>query len=138
MSTIRKVFAEDVPRISGLAHATIQGEVVYTAGQISFQRNQEGNLELLYPNDPSAQTMQTIRLLEKVLHAAGSQLANVLKATIYYTRAEDYLNVSTAYRKFFEAAGVENPEMARSAVQVAGLALPGALVEIEFIATLNG
>jgi 2-iminobutanoate/2-iminopropanoate deaminase len=63
-----------------------------------------------------------------VLTAAGSNLANVIKTTVFLADINDYKAVNGVYAQYF----TESPP-ARSAVQVAALPL-GALVEIEVVA----
>ena len=74
------------------------------------------------------QTEQALKNLKAVLAAAGCELSDVVKTTVFLTDMGDFAKVNAVYAKFFEA---ECP--ARSAVQVG--ALPkGALVEVEAIA----
>lgn len=75
-----------------------------------------------------AQTTQSIKNAQAVLLAAGTDLTNVIKTTVFLIDMNDFVAVNEAYAAFFK----ENPP-ARSAVQVA--ALPkGASIEIEMIA----
>ncbi len=74
------------------------------------------------------QAEQALKNLKAVLAAAGCELSDVVKTTVFLTDMGDFAKVNAVYAKFFEA---ECP--ARSAVQVG--ALPkGALVEVEAIA----
>lgn len=78
-----------------------------------------------------AQTVQSIRNAQAVLQAAGADLTNVIKTTIFLTNMSDFAVVNEVYGTFFQ----ENPP-ARSTVEVA--ALPkGAAIEIEMIAYLD-
>jgi 2-iminobutanoate/2-iminopropanoate deaminase len=98
--------------------------LVFTSGQIGLDpatgKLIEGGLE--------AQTRQTLQNLQGVLVAAGSDMKNVLKTTVFLNDIKDYATVNAIYAEFF----TEDPP-ARSAVQVAALPI-GALVEIEAIA----
>ncbi|MEA4900354.1 RidA family protein [Desulfitobacterium sp.] len=80
------------------------------------------------PEDIKSQTAQSIKNVQAVLQAAGGDLANIIKTTVFLTDMKDFNAVNGVYAAFMK----ENPP-ARSAVQVA--ALPkGAHVEIEAIA----
>lgn len=80
------------------------------------------------PEDIKSQTAQSIKNVQAVLQAAGGDLTNIIKTTVFLTDMKDFNAVNGVYAAFMK----ENPP-ARSAVQVA--ALPkGAHVEIEAIA----
>lgn len=80
------------------------------------------------PEDIKSQTAQSIKNVQAVLQAAGGDLKNIIKTTVFLTDMKDFNAVNGVYAAFMK----ENPP-ARSAVQVA--ALPkGAHVEIEAIA----
>jgi 2-iminobutanoate/2-iminopropanoate deaminase len=71
---------------------------------------------------------QALNNLQAVLAAAGAQLADVVKTTVFLRDMNDFTAFNAVYAAFFNA-----PCPARSCVQVA--ALPkGARVEIEAIA----
>ena len=76
----------------------------------------------------SEQTEQVMENLSAILEAAGTSLANVVKATIFLADLGDFQAMNDVYGRYI---GEEPP--ARATVQVG--ALPsGALVEIEVIA----
>lgn len=103
------------------------GEFVFTAGQIPLvpETGQliDGGIE--------AQARQVLTNLSKVLEAAGSSLANIVKTTIFVTDIGDFAQVNQVYATFFD-----NDLPARSTVQVAALPL-GAKIEIEAIAIVS-
>lgn len=100
------------------------GDFIYTAGQIPLVpatgKLIEGGIE--------EQTRQVMQNLANVLEAAGSNLAHIIKTTIFVTNLADFAAINTVYGSFFTS----NPP-ARSTVQVAALPL-GAHVEIEAVA----
>jgi 2-iminobutanoate/2-iminopropanoate deaminase len=100
------------------------GQFIYTAGQIALIPGTgkliEGGIE--------AQTRQVLQNLANVLEAAGSNLENVIKSTIFVTNLADFGQINEVYGTFFK----KDPP-ARSTVQVAALPL-GANVEIEVVA----
>jgi 2-iminobutanoate/2-iminopropanoate deaminase len=105
---------------------TVAGKLVFTAGQLGINPDigelVEGGIE--------AQTRQALLNLQNILVAAGSDLKNVLKTTVYLNDINEFGKMNSVYAEFF----VEEPP-ARAAVQAA--ALPkGAAVQIEAVAVL--
>ncbi|MDI9349035.1 MAG: RidA family protein [Candidatus Symbiobacter sp.] len=80
-----------------------------------------------------AQARQVLRNLEAVLAAAGSDLRQVVKCTVFMQDLADFAVMNKIYTEFFPA-DAEPP--ARSTFQVAKLPKDG-LVEIEAIALLK-
>ena len=85
--------------------------------------------------DTEAQTLSVFNRLAASLEAKGLDFSNVIKMQIFLVAPEagaamDFQGMMRSYRKFFGTK--EQPNLpARSAFQVAGLAAPGMLVEIE-------
>ena len=102
------------------------GKFVYSAGQIPLIPETGKLVE----GDIEAQTNQVMQNLTAVLEAAGTNLANVVKTTIFVTDLGDFAMLNQVYGSYF--AG--NPP-ARSTVEVAALPL-GAKVEIEVVAVI--
>lgn len=129
MSIKREIIkTENAPAAVGpYSQAVRVGSFIYTAGQIALipETGQliEGGIE--------AQTRQVMQNLVAVLEAAGSNLASVVKTTIYVTNLADFNTINQVYGSFFSS----DPP-ARSTVQVAALPL-GANVEIEVVALAN-
>lgn len=82
--------------------------------------------------DIREQTERTFQHIKMVLDAAGSSLRNVLKLTIYVTDIGGQYVVNETSERYF---GPDNPP-ARTIVQVAALAHPGMLIEIDGIAAV--
>lgn len=80
-------------------------------------------------DDVAEQTDQVLKNLSAVLEAAGSNLNNVVKTTVFLADMSDFAAMNEVYAKYFS----EN-KPARATVQAAGLPR-GARVEIECIAT---
>ena len=102
-------------------------QMVFTAGQLGI----DPATGEFAGADITAQTQQAMENLQAVLRAAGSELKQIVKTTIYVTDLADFKTVNAVYGKFF----AQQPP-ARSTVQVAALPL-GGLVEIEAIAMLQ-
>lgn len=75
-----------------------------------------------------AETRQALENIRTALEVAGSNLQNVLKATVFLRDMDDFSSMNAVYAEFFPS----DPP-ARSAVQVARLPRDAA-VEIEMIA----
>jgi 2-iminobutanoate/2-iminopropanoate deaminase len=111
---------QGAPYSQAIAH----GDLVFVSGQLGIDPADGHVVE-------GGITEQTERVMENVsaiLEAAGSSLANVVKATIFLADLGDFQAMNEVYGR---RMGSEPP--ARATFQVA--ALPsGALVEIEVIA----
>jgi reactive intermediate/imine deaminase len=104
-----------------LSPAIKYGDVVYLSGQLGVARDNPDSTI-------GAQTKRSLESLQKVAQAAGTNLLNATKCTVFLTDVKDFGGMNTAYREFFTK---EPP--ARSTVVVAALVSPGAKVEIECI-----
>lgn len=102
------------------------GRMVYTAGQIGI----DPAVGKLIEGDAVAQTERVILNLQAILRAAGADLSQVVKTTVFLLDMGDFAAMNGVYARFFS----DDPP-ARSTVQVAALPL-GARVEIEAIALL--
>lgn len=109
-----------------LVPATRVGDLIFCSGALGVDWSFK-----LVEGGISAQTRQAIANLEAVLSSAGLSLANVAKTTVWLTDLTDFAAFNAAYA---EAFGDHVP--ARSTV-TSNLAMPGALVEIEAIASTS-
>ena len=106
--------------------AIVVGDLVFTSGQIGIDPK-TGQL----PEGFEAQFEQVFRNLTAVLEASGSNVDNMVKATVFLADMNDYNKMTELYRAKFKG----DPP-ARTTVQVA--ALPrAARVEIEAIAVVK-
>lgn len=106
------------------SQAIVANGFVYTAGQIPLVPSTGKMLD----GDVQAQTRQVIENLSAVLEAAGTNLGNVIKTTVFLDSMDDFAKMNEIYAEYF---GDNSP--ARSTVAVERLPL-GALVEIEVVA----
>jgi reactive intermediate/imine deaminase len=103
------------------------GTLLFASGQAPI--SPEG--ELVGAGDFEAQVRQVLRNLETVVEQAGATLASVVKLTVFLTDMGTLPEYTRIKSEFF--AG-EQP--ASTAVEVAALARPEILVEVEALAAL--
>lgn len=110
--------------VAAYSQAVEAGELVFVSGQIPLDPT-SGEL---ISEDMKAATARCIANAKAILQAAGLDLNNVVKASVFLTTMDDYAEMDAAYRE-----AMPMPFPAREAVAV--LALPkGARVEISMIA----
>lgn len=78
-SHLTVVEAPQVPSSGNAAHAIVHGGLVYASAQLPFNPNGAEVRRL----PPEEQTERVLRNAEAVLHAAGSNMADVLHATVH-------------------------------------------------------
>lgn len=78
-------------------------------------------------NDVAAQTRQVMRNVEVALAAAGASIADVFSWTIFFVEGVD---VQAAYAAAAPVLATDGDPPLVTAAMVAGLAVPGALVEV--------
>jgi len=119
----------DAPRAIGpYSQAVISGNFVFTAGQLGL----DPVAGKIVSNDFEQQVRQIMRNLKAILQAAGSDLKNVVKFTVFVTDLNNFGLLNQVFGEYFPESAP-----ARSAVQVSSLPLDG-LVEIEAIAVKRG
>jgi 2-iminobutanoate/2-iminopropanoate deaminase len=104
-----------------LTPAIKYGDVVYLSGQLGMSRDAPDSTI-------QGQTRRSLENLQTVAQAAGTNLSNATKCTVFLTDVKDFGGMNTVYREFFPK---EPP--ARTTVVVAALVSTGAKVEIECI-----
>ena len=110
--------------VAAYSQAVEAGDLVFVSGQIPLDPN-SGEL---ISEDMKAATARCIANAQAILQAAGLDLNNVVKASVFLTTMDDYAEMDAAYRE-----AMPMPFPAREAVAV--LTLPkGARVEISMIA----
>ncbi|MDX2222208.1 MAG: RidA family protein [Rhodospirillaceae bacterium] len=105
-----------------LSTAVRAGDFVFVSGLMA--KDAAGRM---VEGDITTQTEAIFIRLKAVLAGAGLGLDDVVKCTVWLTRAEDFAAFNAAYARQF--AG---PPPARSTVR-ADLLLPGALIELEAV-----
>ncbi len=111
------------------------GAIVPAGSTLFFVSGVPGDGKLV---GTQAQTMDCLTKLGAVLKAQGFDYKDVVNAKVYLvadpaTGKMDFAGMNTAFKTFFGTATEPN-KPSRVTVQVAGLAAPGSLVEIELTA----
>ena len=86
--------------------------------------------ELIAPGDIVAQTHQTLKNLESLLKACGSDLSHVIKTLVFVSDIDQFDQFNETYKQYFPT----DPP-ARSTMQV-GKFNHGMVIEIEAVATV--
>ena len=105
------------------------GSFLYTSGQVAL----DPASGVLVTGGVAEQTVRVIENLKAVLAAAGANLTQVVKTTVFLKNIGDFAAMNEVYGRYFAVEDVIAP--ARSTVEVARLP-KDALVEIEIIACL--
>jgi 2-iminobutanoate/2-iminopropanoate deaminase len=130
MSCIHKepVASDQAPKAIGPYSPAIKaGNLVFISGQLGIDPP-TGELVI---GGVEAETRQVLTNMTRLLEAAGSSIANVVKTTVFLRDMADFAQMNAVYAEFFD----EKPP-ARSTFQVAGLP-KAAAVEIEAIALVS-
>jgi 2-iminobutanoate/2-iminopropanoate deaminase len=104
-----------------------QGGLIFTAGQIAL----DPASGQLVAGGITEQTTRVMENLKAILEAAGSNLARVVKSTVFLKNFDDFAAMNAVYAKYLAPEGVAAP--ARTTVEVSRLP-KDALVEIEVVA----
>ncbi len=123
---MKKIIAtENAPGAIGpYSQAVKTGNMVFCSGQIPI----DPATGEFVSEDAAEQTEQVLKNLSAVLEAAGTNLNNVVKTTVFLADMNDFTAMNEVYSRFFS----EN-KPARATVQAARLP-KDARVEIECIA----
>jgi reactive intermediate/imine deaminase len=127
MTTLEQVHSDSAPAAIGpYSQAIKAGPLVFLSGQIPLDPK---SMEIV-SDDIAAQTHQVFKNLIAVADAAGGNLSNAAKLTIYLTDLGDFAVVNEIMAGYFS-----EPYPARATIQVS--ALPkGARVEIDAVLAL--
>ncbi len=117
----------DVPRSALFSQAIKVGSTVYLSGiaGIDPKTNQLAGATI------QEQTRQALVNCEKILRAAGTELANVVEVYVLLARPSDFAGLNEEYAKFFPA------DPPTRCVARLGVELPNLLVSIKMTAVLG-
>lgn len=111
-----------------LAQGYRVGELLLISGQAAIDEHGQ----LIGIGNFDAQAAQVFTNLERVLHAGGSSLANVIKVTIFLRDMTNFPKIVELRERYFTP-----PYPADTIVEVTSLYSPDALIEIEAIAVAD-
>ena len=108
-----------------LSSAVRVGDLVFLSGALGTKPGGGG----LADGGIEGQTRQALENVKASAALAGVTMADIAKCTVFLTDVANFQAMNGVYREFFPT----DPP-ARTTVGVAGLVVPGALIEIECIA----
>ncbi len=108
-----------------LSSAVRVGDLVFLSGALGTKPGGGG----LADGGIEGQTRQALENVKTSAALAGVTMADIAKCTVFLTDVANFQLMNGVYREFFPT----DPP-ARTTVGVAGLVVPGALIEIECIA----
>jgi len=111
--------------IGPYSQGIILGNTLFTSGQIPLNPK-TGEI----PEGVEAQAIQAFENIKSVITAAGADLKNVVKTTVFIKNMDDFVKINEVYGKYFS-----EPYPARSCVEVSRLP-KDVLLEIEAVVEL--
>ena len=131
MAQVKRTNPPTLSKPTGYTHVvevTGPGKIVYIAGQIALDKDGK----VVGDGDMKAQAEQVFKNLEAALAAAGAKFSDVVKMNTYITDMDKAPAVREVRARYF---GETTP--ASTLVQVAKLARPEFMLEIEVIAAVS-
>ena len=124
---MKQVVKTHLPNDGAPLEWAVQADGIFYTAQIPIR--EDGSIET---GGIEAQADLTFSNLERSLQAAGGTLEDVTQVLIYLTSKDDFATMNAVYRRYFA-----EPFPNRATVIVAGLMVPGAVIEIVVYAHLK-
>jgi enamine deaminase RidA (YjgF/YER057c/UK114 family) len=137
-TTVKRIYG---PPTQKFANAIWAGDTLYVAGQMASPMTPADKVKgtpAVY-GDTEAQATSALTAIENILKGQGLTMADVVQMDVFVAGDPakdgkmDFAGMNAAYSKFFGTADQPNKPV-RSAMQVAALATPWGLVEIQVVA----
>jgi enamine deaminase RidA (YjgF/YER057c/UK114 family) len=114
--------------IIGYSRAVRVGQRVYVAGTTAT----DSRGQIVGPGDPYAQTVQTLKNIERALEQSGAKLADVVRTRMFVTDINRWEEYGRAHGDYFHAI-----RPVATMVEVTRLVDPAMMIEIEFDAEIG-
>lgn len=114
------------------AMAVKAGNMVFLAGQLGV-RVGDGRREVVSPGDAADQARQIFENMRSVLEGIGGDLSDICWVQLFVTDMQDRLKMDTVRREYFGSERMP----AATLIEVSGLALEGAVVEVNALAVVD-
>jgi enamine deaminase RidA (YjgF/YER057c/UK114 family) len=137
-TSVKRIYG---PPAQKFASAVWAGDTLYVAGQMASPitpADPAKGTAAVY-GDTEAQATSALKTIETILKGQGLTMADVVEMQVFAAGDPakdgkmDFAGINAAYGKFFGTADQPNKPV-RAAMQVAALATPWGLVEIQVIA----
>jgi enamine deaminase RidA (YjgF/YER057c/UK114 family) len=137
-TTVKRVYG---PAAQKFANAVWAGDTLYVAGQMASPQTPADTAkgtQAAY-GDTQAQTESALKNIETILKREGLTMADVVQMDVFLApdpakeNKMDFAGMNASYSKYFGTAEQPNKPV-RAAMQVAALATPWGLVEIQVVA----
>ena len=102
------------------------GNLLFVSGQGSAQPE----------TDIKEQTLAALTNIKKIVEAAGCKISNIVNTTVFLKNIQEFKEMNSVYKKFFNDNGVSEFYPARATVEVSNLPLASMLIEISAIVAL--
>jgi len=123
----RQISTKKAPAAAGpYCQAVKAGNMIFISGQIPLDP-ETGAI----PEGAGAQAVRVMENLREVCKAAGAQMSDVVKTTVYLKNMNDFSVVNEVYARYFEP-----PFPARACIEAARLP-KDVLIEIEAMAVVE-
>ncbi len=113
--------------IGPYSQAVRVGNLLFTSGQIAL----DPETQQVVPGGITEQSQRVLLNLKAILEAAGSSLAQVVKATVFLKDFNDFAAMNAVYAEHLASPGTQPP--ARTTVEVSRLP-KDVLIEIDLVA----